>query len=371
MKAYKEKQYLVFDFEDGKNVKYDLSNACMIGKKGKPVVALSSQLSGYKIKDIINSFDDDKYKQFLKFVYDNSQRRSYYYNVGTFLSKIKPYSRFEQYFSAGVTNISPSLKHYLTNISKDLIKLSKEYEFILTDKVVNQYEIHKDIIRNMFEMEFSTITKTEIYNYVLNGNGYDYSSHFNNLLSTHKYNYKALMIYIDNLMTYEAIDRFYDVIRELNDYANMMSKLSNKFEKYPKNFLTTHKIASRNYNRLKEQFSEELYQKIRNEKMEYSIGDYKIIYPKSTQDIKDEAVQQQNCLASYIQKVLDSQCHILFMRNKDKPNESLVTLEVRDMKVVQSKGKFNRDLNEKEQEVVEKYNQKLLKIRNGVLKHAS
>ena len=37
MKVYKEKQFLVFDFEDRKNVKYNLATGETIGKLGKPV----------------------------------------------------------------------------------------------------------------------------------------------------------------------------------------------------------------------------------------------------------------------------------------------------------------------------------------------
>ena len=37
MKVYKEKQFLVFDFEDGKTVKYDFTTGKTIGKLGKIV----------------------------------------------------------------------------------------------------------------------------------------------------------------------------------------------------------------------------------------------------------------------------------------------------------------------------------------------
>ena len=358
--VYKDGRYLVFEFEGGKDVRYDLSNGCMIGKRGKPVSGLGNQLAGYQIQQVIDSFPDEKYKMFLNFVYKND--RDYYWNVGTFLKKIKRYSRFEQFFSAGITNVSVSCKYTISDIPRGLIRLSQECDFQLTNNVVEQYRIHKDIVRNIFEMDFITITKVDLYNIVLGEDRYGCHRHFNELLINHKYHYVALLRYIDNLMTYEALDRFHDAIRELNDYVNMMSKLSPKFEKYPKNFLTTHKIAARNYNRLKQEFPEELFEKIRDEKMECIVDEYKFIYPQTTQCIKDEAVQQQNCLASYIQKVIDGDCHILFMRKKDKSNEALITLEIRGMQVVQSKGKFNRDLDEQEKQAVSKYNERLLRV---------
>lgn len=41
------------------------------------------------------------------------------------------------------------------------------------------------------------------------------------------------------------------------------------------------------------------------------------------------------------------------------PSNSLVTIEVRDHKVVQAKGKFNRDITEYERTIIEKYNKYL------------
>lgn len=138
----------------------------------------------------------------------------------------------------------------------------------------------------------------------------------------------------------------------------MMSQLSIKYNKYPRNFLTTHKIACRNYNRMKKEFSEELFQKRINKKYECSFGDYIFIYPKSTQDIKDEACMQNNCVASYIDRVIDGECHILFLRKKNKPNESLVTIEVVNNHIVQAKRKFNEPVTDKEQGVINAFNKK-------------
>ena len=54
MKVYKEKQFLVFDFEDGKTVKYDFATGETIGKLGKPVKGLQNQLRGISMNYIIS-----------------------------------------------------------------------------------------------------------------------------------------------------------------------------------------------------------------------------------------------------------------------------------------------------------------------------
>lgn len=192
-----------------------------------------------------------------------------------------------------------------------------------------------------------------------NGNN-GYCSYYNELIDKYNYTSKSLLLYIDSLKTYEAIDDMYSIIRELEDYARMMSTISNKFDKYPRNFLTTHRIACRNYNRLRRDYSEELFKKKIHKEYEYLYGEYKFIYPKCIQDIKDEAVQQNNCVASYIDKVINGKCHILFLRKKDNLEKSLVTIEV-DVytnMIVQARGKFNRDVTEEENIVIEAWNKK-------------
>ena len=68
MKIYKEKQFLIFDFEDGKTVKYDFATKTAIGKKGKPVKDLRTQLSGMTIDELCSCCTDVQYGKFLRFV---------------------------------------------------------------------------------------------------------------------------------------------------------------------------------------------------------------------------------------------------------------------------------------------------------------
>ena len=90
--------------------------------------------------------------------------------------------------------------------------------------------------------------------------------------------------------------------------------------------------------------------------MERTFGDYCFIYPKCVQDIKDESVQMNNCVSSYIKNVIDGNCDILFLRNKDDKDKSLVTIEVRDNKIVQALQKYNTPLTSEQQEIVDKWN---------------
>lgn len=425
MRVFKERQFIIFEFDDHKTVKYNLANGETIGKNNRIVKSLNTQLRGYSIQDIINSIEDENYRNFISYVnkeinrstahcYDSwnwgtrfksNQIVNKITNVGSLLSKINDYSLCEQYFACGLTNVDLDTRSNtrinvpINEIPKGLIKLCRQHNIKLNSNVLKAYTNIPNLFTTLLSMEFNTITQDNIVRllcvlgicidaeendtWTVRHNRH-YPNSLNNiddylkikfLVVNYIYNIKSLLTYLDNLMTYEAIENFLDLIREFYDYVKMASKISAKYEKYPRYFLSTHRITCRNYDRLEQEFSELNFAKHIDTNLEYKIGDYKFIYPKQTQDIKDEAVQQSNCVASYIQKVIDGQCHIMFLRkqNKDTPkkeeqyNHSLITLEIRDYKVVQARGKFNRLVTEQEQELINQFNKYLLKLKNKKL----
>lgn len=388
LKSYKDKQYLVFEFEDGKNVKYNLATGESIGKSGRPVKDVCTQLRGYELLEVIESFEDENYRNFLKFVDSQVNRKtgrhSHWYrgkrvekikNIGTFLKKIEDYSIFEQYFSCGLTNFSESLTYKVTDIPKGLLKLIRDEDLKITDKLIESYTKNPDLFSNIYHLEgLLSLTKKHLYDFAqclryLNGEEDDRywlpraTTSFITLIERYNYNPIALIKYIDTLITLEALVGIDNILVEIEDYAKMMSGISPKYDKCPRNFLTTHKIATRNYIRLKQAFPEDIFRNRYCKDLEFEYEGFVVMYPKSTQDIKDEAVQQNHCVASYIQDVIDGKCHILFLREKEQPTKSLITMEVRGHKVVQAKGKFNRDTNEKENKVIEVYKKKLERMK--------
>ena len=371
MKIYKEKQFLVFDFEDGKTVKYDFATKTCIGKKGKPVNSLCSQLSGLTIDELCDCCVDKQYGKFLRFVQRNgAEYGCVITNIGTILNRVPRFSRFEQIFSAGIEDIVNSKFSYsISDIPKGLIRLCQEHKIVLSNDFLRYYKTNPDAYLLAYNLEYISLNENDVYTILAHQHNikeyygertWDYRwkpvSTFNELINEYGYTAKTLLNYIDYLKTFEALESMDFIMREINDYVSMMKKISPKFDKYPRHFLTTHKIATRNYNRLKEKFIEEDFQKRIDKDMEKTFGDYRFIYPKSTQEIKDEAVQQNNCVASYIQSVIDGNCHILFLRKKDSLDKSLVTVEVSRGKIVQALQRFNNPLTEEQQEVVNKWN---------------
>lgn len=369
MRVYKDKQYLIFDYEDGRTVKYDFATNTAIGIKGKPVKNLCSQLRGFYLEQLFDCCDDKQYAKFLRFI-RNAESHSYLIdNIGTILDRVSKYAHFEQIFSAGLEDIITDRCHFqysINEIPKSLIKLCKKYSIKISNEMVKYYKENQDAHYIAYTLDYFSLTLNDIY--VIwskedsrwnNNNGeIEWYSFFNKLVNEYGYNAKDLWLYLDRIKTFEAIEDMDFLIRELYDYASLMRELSLKYDKYPKNFLTTHKIACRNYSRMKKEFSEELFRKRINKQYECSFGDYVFIYPKSTQDIKDESVQMSNCVSSYIDDVINGDCHILFLRKKNKPEESLVTIEVRNNRIVQARRRFNDDVTAEDQKAIDAFNKK-------------
>ena len=366
MKIYKEKQFLIFDFEDGKTVKYDFATKTCIGKRGKPVNNLCSQLRGLTIDKLCSCCVDKQYGKFLNYVKDHgAEYGCEIINIGTVLDRVPRFAKFEQLFSAGIEDIiGNDFKYGINDIPKSLIKLCREHNITLSNRFLQLYKQNPDAYLLAYNLDYISLTDGDIYS-ILDSHDrgwdnsswcYKYNSRFIRLLNEYGYTAKALLTYIDYLKTFEALDYIDSMLREIEDYARMMKEISAKFDKYPRHFLTTHKIASRNYNRLKHQFDEEKFKKRINLDMERTFGDFCFIYPKCIQDIKDESVQMSNCVSSYVQKVIDGQCDILFLRHKDSPDKSLVTIEVRNNKIVQALQRYNHPLTTEQKEIVDKWN---------------
>ena len=110
--------------------------------------------------------------------------------------------------------------------------------------------------------------------------------------------------------------------------------------------------------------------KIDSHVYEYSDDSYIVTMPGSCADICKESIDQENCLMDYICDHALGETTILFLRKKDKPDESYVTMEVKNRKIMQVYGRCN-SFPEKEvyQFLIEKYSKdKSVLIDQGSMK---
>ena len=70
--------------------------------------------------------------------------------------------------------------------------------------------------------------------------------------------------------------------------------------------------------------------------------------------------------------MIDGECDILFMRDRESPDQSLVTIEVRNGRIVQARRKYNDKVDKSESNAIDLWNkryQKLLKKKSLEEKH--
>lgn len=388
LKSYKEGKYLIFENTvTNKVCKYDLSNGDCLGFSGKKVKDVKTQLRGYHIRDVIDSFENEAYKKFLGYVetkVNTLSRPSYYRNkgdkitnVGTFLGEIKEYDFFEPLFAMGITRFDPSLKRQFKNINEipsGLLKLCRKYNLFLSKILVESYIDRIDLFNSLTDFADSKnskeITTKIVVDLLTFSKNINYSSDRNKkkfikLIYDYNYNPKSLLNYVENLIRYEALTNDVPgVICEIYDYAKMQQFMRPRFEKYPRHFLSTHQITSRNYNRFKKEYRNDLFKKVVKEWMEFEYKDFYIEYPKTTEELKEGAVQLNNCLCSYIEDIIEQETDVVFLKNKKNKEKILVAIEVKLFEVVQASREYCYSPTKEQEKIIDKYKKYLDKMKN-------
>ena len=87
-----------------------------------------------------------------------------------------------------------------------------------------------------------------------------------------------------------------------------------------------------------------------------------MIGAKSMEELVDESKQQSHCVRNYAKLYAEGECDLYFMREKETPKQSLVTVEVKNGRVVQSRGRFNSNINTKQKRFLNLWQKKVLKV---------
>lgn len=121
-------------------------------------------------------------------------------------------------------------------------------------------------------------------------------------------------------------------------------------EKYPAHFKTEHDIMALKVNQAKliatcENFSEQS-EAIKD--LAYTGSKYSIVIPTKPEELAEEGINLSHCVGQYIDRVANGECHILFLRYRDIPEQSLVTLQLSGKQICQAQGMNRRSLTTQE-----------------------
>ena len=308
-------------------------------------------------------------------------KSSYYYNAyyDAFYGVFYPYNLDEvlkpKYYS--LTNFSIKREINICDVIAAVYSNNYQFEILVKAKLYNlslrYYEfkkgpfekvfgVDKSYLRfmqendiNYYQLKILSKIKTKDYKFI------DYLSQFESYdldrvlkyckpLDLYKYKLKSnnVNMYLDYLefakkLGFDIKDKKYLYPKHLkqmhDDYMNQIE--TNKNKKINK------EIKKRYKELLKNQYKDKKY----------------IIFPAaSIEELVDESSQQDNCVRTYAKRIAEGECDIYFMRLLEEPKKSLVTVEVRNNKVVQQRIKNNADTTRSQKLFLKQWETKILKI---------
>lgn len=146
-----------------------------------------------------------------------------------------------------------------------------------------------------------------------------------------------------------------------NDYLKMEKVLKYgkmpKMDKYPRQFLTQFHILKREYNAFKKEYNQEIF-KMECDKerwLEKEYKKYRIVVPEKITEIENEADELRHCVRTYIDRVIDGQTLICFLRTNENPKQPLVTIEVKRGFVTQAYGLQDSKPSDEQLDVIRKW----------------
>lgn len=408
IKSWKEGACLFFE-RDGKRLEFDFrdNRFYRILKTGvrKAVDNARPYFKNLSPSDIVNSFDNPVYRKYVDLVSQGEHRLT---NLASLFENLEKYKHLEGYLALGIEGVNRrNTKLPVTIYNKEVLQFLLEARITITDntwenayannqKIVTDictyiranHHLALDIYRMVYKLicsyDFGIFKALVTPSDVVVNDQLRYNYNYNNRGRTttgtnfgYGCEYKTLLEYLIKIDRTEAMDmnssvgyyrdylkmtremtyqKYWERILEQNPNAERCAYKNlgyNKIEKYPSHLRTKHDVVARNYNDFCSVYDEALFTKVVNKDYEYKWGKYQIVAPTKTKDIRDEGCTLNHCVASYIDRVLDGNTQILFMRENSE--ESLVTIEVRSNSIVQARGYSNRSLNNQEAKWLETY----------------
>lgn len=365
IKVTKNKALLKFERPDGKTATYNLATTECKNFQGRTVKSLQSFFANYSTYNL--EWEDDAYRRFVDTVRSSNRRLR---NIGSMLLLLHEYRHTESWLLLGfpvdsrmsrpVSDYPKTVRKYLLkrfgpDAPRDRYRYNHGYNFhrwlnFLSDEGTEKIRFVELLQSLELPDELGRLDINDVRTL------YNMSRDYN-------MDMKSLLLQIGYYMMREGLS-CYETIRNLNDYNRMSKAMSpRKWQKYPKYLLSTHHIVVRNYNAFRETYEEQAFQNMVNDNLAHKGVTYSVLTAKSSQDIKDEGAQQHHCVASYVKQVIEGQTQIVFMRNNKELDKPLLTIEVKDGKVYQAKGSYNRQPTVEEMKFIKTYaNQKNLGI---------
>jgi len=174
------------------------------------------------------------------------------------------------------------------------------------------------------------------------------------------------IVRLDKFINYAKGIKSFD-IKMYIDYIGFLKKLkfdlTNKKYLFPEDLKEKHdeyarQILIKDNAKVNRQIHKRYKQLKKNS---FSDKKYIIRPAESFISLEDESTQLNHCVRSYAEKYAQGNCDIYFMRENEKPKESLITIEVIDGKINQSRTRDNDPPNKNQSRFIKKWEKQVLK----------
>lgn len=250
--------------------------------------------------------------------------------------------------------------HQMLRISKEFLSflnLDNNKNYLLRESKKADNNIFNLLIDNYNKLGKNIISYSEAFNLT-----YLYSD-FNDFVTlyTEKNNKSTKQIISDVIQEKNNNSHNYyysyndDIVTYYRDYVRISKELGLEYKETLKDIKLRHDILTDKFNlilKLRKNKSVDLSKSYKKFNYEKEFDDFVFLKPNKSEDIIIEGYKLNHCVGSYVSEVYRKDCLIYFLRYKNNPEEPLVTIEVRNQKVMQAKGSHNRYLKNDELNVI-------------------
>ena len=292
-----------------------------------PVVELLVKMGFYKlISELLTSLQTKCNKQIIKESISDMKRFFNETTKGSSALKIPSY-----------------VSKYLNELNAD----ARAYEFF-----TDLYELEpfsKDVFNYIIENNFFSNMGFSSFSWSYHGK----AQNFLNILKYDGFTIKKIVshyyhsdLYVKNNPLLDSPSSFEAYLMNLADLLKMCEFLNVSYLPLPTNIKEVHDKTAERFKDYKEKKHEEMLAFVSEKYAEFIPDDenYTIVIPKSSAEFIDEGMQQHNCVASYVRHVVNGECLVFFIREKEFPDKSFVTAECRNGEIMQILLRNNRSL---------------------------
>lgn len=219
-------------------------------------------------------------------------------------------------------------------------------------KIVKEQNMHYDEMRNMAHMyQYDTTMTYDVYQQII----YEGlpTSVMCDIARHYHIPYDKMMRYLQSVYDHQCILKR-DALSEWSDYLRMASRigvdLTDKTKAFPTSLKKEHDIAIFAYQAVQYEINQREFaaRAQENKIYEFETEQFIVRIPETPQEVVEEANAQRNCLRSYIERVKNGETAVAFVRQKDNPDKTYLSAEIRNGQLIQLKGYCNSNPRSKE-----------------------